>query len=678
MTSAHLDTFARDNLPPRELWPELVFELPELQFPDQLNCAVELLDRHVVEGRGARTCIRAPGVSWSYADLQDRADRIAHVLVSELGLVTGNRVLLRAPNTPMLAACWFAVLKAGGIAVATMPLLRAKELTQIVEKAQITHALCDVALRDELLATLDACPGLKQVCYFRDGAQDGLEARMAAHPEPFAAVPTAAEDVALIAFTSGTTGAPKAAVHSHRDVLAACACWPRHVLRPSPDDVFVGSPPLAFTFGLGGLLVFPMAVGASTVLLEKAGPAQLIDAIGEFGATILVTAPTSYRAMTAQAGTLRGGTLRKCVSAGEPLPAATRRQWREATGIEIIDGIGSTELLHIFISADEEHSRPGATGLPVPGYQARVVDELGQPVAPGVVGRLAVKGPTGCRYLADERQTTYVRDGWNYTGDAYLMDDDGYFHYQARSDDMIISAGYNIAAPEVEDAVLAHPAVADCAVIGVPDDVRGQIVKAYVVARPGEQPGDVLAKDLQDFVKRSIAPYKYPRSVQFVDALPRTQTGKLQRFKLREQESRTSVTVLQPAGWPRPRGYANGVLVEGRTLYLAGMVGWDAGQQFGSDDLVGQVRQALHNVVAVLEAGGARPEHIVRMTWYVTDMAEYRATQAELGAAFRELIGSYNAAMTCVEVRSLVEPRAKVEIEATAVLPASARVPTNP
>jgi 2-aminobenzoate-CoA ligase len=674
MTTAHLDTFARDNLPPVEQWPDLVFELPELHFPERLNCAAQLLDRHVAEGRGERICIRAPGgVAWTYAGLLDRVDRIAHVLVDEMGLVPGNRVLLRAPNNPMLAACWYAVLKAGGIAVATMPLLRAKELTQIVDKAQVTHALCDAALRDELLLTLDACPGLKQVCYFNEATPDSLETRMAARPDPFPPVPTAAEDVALIAFTSGTTGAPKATLHFHRDVLAMCECWPKYVLRATPDDVFIGTPPLGFTFGLGGLLVFPMAIGASTVLLEKAGPPQLVDAIREFGATILVTAPTSYRAMAARGAELRATPLRKCVSAGEALPAATRLQWREATGIEIIDGIGSTEMLHIFISADEEHARPGATGVPVPGYQARVVDDAGNPVPPGTVGRLAVKGPTGCRYLADERQTSYVRDGWNYTGDSYLMDEDGYFHYQARSDDMIISSGYNIAAPEVEGALMTHPAVADCAVIGVPDDERGHIVKAYVVPRPGEATGDALVKDLQDFVKRTIAPYKYPRAISFVDDLPRTQTGKLQRFKLREQASAAAAgpvaTVLQPAGWARPRGYANGVLAQGRTVFVAGMVGWDAEQVFRTDDLVGQAEQALRNVLAVLAEAGAGPEHIVRMTWYVTDLPAYRAAQAELGAVFREVIGHYNAAMTCMEVSGLVEERAKVEIEATAVLP---------
>ncbi len=535
MTSAHIDTFARDNLPPPHQWPDLTFDLPELRFPDQLNCATELLDRHITEGRGDRVCLRAPGgLTWTYAQLHEHANRIAAVLTHDLGLVPGNRVLLRAPNNPMLAACWFAVIKAGGIAVATMPLLRAKELGQIIDKAHITHALCDTALADELTAAARNRPQLRHIVHFHSDQPDGLEARMARHTPDFTTVATAADDVSLIAFTSGTTGVPKATVHFHRDLMAICHCFPPYVLRPQPDDVFIGSPPLAFTFGLGGLLLFPMAVGASTVLLEKAGPPQLLDNIKEFDATILVTAPTSYRALAARGAELRDTPLRTCVSAGEALPAATRAQWRDATGIEIIDGIGATEMLHIFISADAEHARPGATGMPVPGYQARVVDEHGQPVPPGTVGLLAVKGPTGCRYLADDRQTTYVRDGWNYTGDSYLIDDDGYFHYQARSDDMIVSSGYNIASPEVEDALMAHPAVAECAVIGVPDDERGQIVSAFVVLRPPNTPDAPTITQLQDFVKQTIAPYKYPRAITFVDTLPRTETGKLQRFKLRQ------------------------------------------------------------------------------------------------------------------------------------------------
>lgn len=355
---------------------------------------------------------------------------------------------------------------------------------------------------------------------------------MERHPHPFANADTAADDTCIFGFTSGTTGIPKATMHFHRDVLAICRCWPPHVLRPEPDDVFIGSPPLAFTFGLGGQLLFPMSVGASTVLLENCGPPQLLEGIKEFGATILFTAPTSYRTLAARGVELRRTRLRKCVSAGEALPASTRALWKEASGIELIDGIGATELLHIFISADEAHARPGATGVPVPGYRAEVVDDHGKPVPPGTVGQLRVKGPTGCRYLADARQNNYVKDGWNYTGDAYLMDADGYFRYHARTDDMIISAGYNIASPEVEEALMQHPAVAECGVIGAPDAERGQIVKAFVVLRPGNEEGDAMVKTLQDFVKQTVAPYKYPRAIVFIDKLPRTQTGKLQRFKL--------------------------------------------------------------------------------------------------------------------------------------------------
>lgn len=536
MASAHVDTFARDNLPPPALQPEFVFTLPELQFPAQLNCATELLDARVAAGEGGRTCITAPGgLRWTYADLQAQANRIANVLVNDLGLVPGNRVLLSAPNNPMLAAAWFGVIKAGGIAVATMPLLRAKELKPVIDKARITHALCDLRLADELKAAAAALPMLRHIRYFNDAGPDGLEAAMARQPATFNNVDTAADDTCILAFTSGTTGVPKATMHFHRDVMAACACWPRHVLRPRADDVFIGSPPLAFTFGLGGLLLFPMAVGASTVLLEKASPENFLEAIREHGATVLFTAPTSYRVLAAQGAALRGTTLRQCVSAGEALPAATRALWREATGIELIDGIGATELLHIFISADEAHARPGATGKAIPGYVACVLGEDGQPVPAGTVGRLAVKGPTGCRYLGDERQKSYVQDGWNLTGDAYLMDADGYFHYQSRTDDMIISAGYNIAGPEVEGALLAHPQVAECAVIGVPDAERGQIVKAFVVLRPDTPSGPEQVKALQDFVKQSIAPYKYPRAIEFVADLPRTGTGKLQRFRLRDQ-----------------------------------------------------------------------------------------------------------------------------------------------
>ena len=534
MTSAHVDTFARDHLPPAEQWPELIFDLPELQFPAQLNCATELLDRWVEQGQGDRPCVRGAKLQWTYAQLQAEANRIAHVLVDEMGVVPGNRVLLRGSNTPQMAACWFAVIKAGAIAVATMPLLRAKELGQVISKAEVSHALCDANLAEEMQLAQAQCAGLKQMLFFRSEAADGLEARAAAKPWQFTNVNTASDDVALIAFTSGTTGAPKGTMHFHRDVMSICRCWPVHCLKPVAEDIFIGSPPLAFTFGLGGLLLFPMSVGASTVLLEKASPDALLAAIAQYQARVCFTAPTSYRAMAPQLGKADLTSLRKCVSAGEALPAATRKLWKDATGIELIDGIGATELLHIFISHDEAGARPDATGKPVPGYRACVLDEEGQVLPAGKVGRLAVKGPTGCRYLADERQRGYVLNGWNLTGDAYLQDEDGYFVYQARTDDMIISGGYNIAGPEVESALLAHPAVAECGVVGVPDEERGQIVKAFVVLREGFVGDAELVKTLQDFVKASIAPYKYPRALEFRATLPRTETGKLQRFRLKQ------------------------------------------------------------------------------------------------------------------------------------------------
>jgi 2-aminobenzoate-CoA ligase len=533
--TAHVDTFARDRLPPRDQWPDLEYALPELQYPDTMNCATELLDGAIAHGWGDRPAVLSPeGVRWTYAELLAQANRIARVLREDMQLVPGNRVLLRGPNTPMMAAAWFGVVKAGGIVVATMPLLRAKELTDIVRKAEITHALCDARLADELTMARPACPTLTTVAYFAGNAPDGLEARAAAKPATFDDLRTAADDTVLIAFTSGTTGTPKGTMHFHRDVMAACDCWPRSVLRATPDDIFTGSPPLAFTFGLGGVLLFPLRAGAAALLVERPSPDALLPAIAAHRATILVTAPTSYRAMAAQAKAHDLSSLRKCVSAGEALPAATRKLWKDATGIEIIDGIGATEMLHIFISHDEAHAKPGATGVPVRGYTACVMDDHGHPLPRGQVGRLAVKGPTGCRYLADERQRNYVRDGWNYTGDSYLVDDDGYFVYQARTDDMIISAGYNIAGPEVEGALLTHPAVAECGVVSAPDEERGEIVKAYVVLKPGHEGDAAMVEALQRFAKQQIAPYKYPRAVVFVDALPRTETGKLQRFKLRQ------------------------------------------------------------------------------------------------------------------------------------------------
>jgi len=539
MPSAHLDTFARDRLPPPERLPRCVFSLPALQFPEQMNCATELLDRWVAAGQGDRLCIvgTAPDgvtpIRWTYAELQDKANRIANVFVRQLGLVPGNRVLLRGANSAMLAACWFGVVKAGGIAVGTMPLLRARELVTIVDKAQITHALVDARLAEELDLARPNCPTLAKILAFN--GEGGLEAAMAAESAAFTNVDTAADDTCVIAFTSGTTGQPKAAMHFHRDVMAACACWPRHVLKAEVTDIVIGSPPLAFTFGLGGLLLFPMSIGAACALVEKATPDALPAAIAKHRATILYTSPTAYRAMAA---TVKGqdlATLRKCVSAGEALPAATRALWKDTTGIQIIDGIGSTEMLHIFISATEAQARGGATGYVVPGYVACVMDDAGNPLPPGQVGKLAIRGPTGCKYLDDERQTSYVKDGWNYSGDAYLIDPaDGQFVYQARTDDMIVSGGYNIGGPEVESALLLHPAVAECGVIGVADAERGQIVKAFVVLKPGHAGDAAMAKTLQDFVKATIAPYKYPRAIEFRAALPRTETGKLQRFKLRE------------------------------------------------------------------------------------------------------------------------------------------------
>jgi 2-aminobenzoate-CoA ligase len=532
--TAHVDTFANDNLAPREQWPEFLFDLPDLQYPPRLNCAVELVDKIVASGCADKPAVRNRDITWTYAQLRDKVDRIAAVLRDDLKLVPGNRVLLRGANHPMMAACVLAVWKAGCIAVPTMPLLRAKELSAIIEKAQISVALCAAGLKEEIELAQGATPVLRRIVYFNHDAPDSLDQLMSFKSGEFDAVDTSAEDVCLIGFTSGTTGKPKGTMHFHRDVLAICDCFPRSTLQSQPDDIFIGTPPLAFTFGLGGLLLFPLRVGATAVLLEKLNPDALLQAIQEFRATVCFTAPTFYRQMAPLASAYDLSSLKKTVSAGEALPMATRASWQKATGIAMIDGIGATEMLHIFISASGDDIRPGATGKPIPGYRACVLGEDGQPVGPGVVGKLAVKGPTGCRYLDDPRQANYVYDGWNLTGDAYEMDADGYFWYRARTDDMIISSGYNIAGPEVEDALLMHPAVAECAVVGVPDDERGQIVKAYVVPRPGTETNDALTAELQEFVKKTIAPYKYPRAIDYRTSLPRTETGKLQRFKLRE------------------------------------------------------------------------------------------------------------------------------------------------
>ncbi len=537
--TGHVDTFCAEKLPPRELWPVMDYgSLPELAYPPRLNCAAVLLDGAVESGRGDSTVFLYEGSSWSYGELRSAANKIAHVLVEELGLIPGNRVLLRAPNTPMLAACWFGVLKAGGVVVATMPLLRPGEISYTANKALITLALTDSRVAGDcergMYSDSDGARPNARVVNFNTDATDGLEAMMQSKPATFTNCDTSGDDIALIAFTSGTTGRAKGTMHSHRDVLAITDCFARYVLKPDASDVFCGSPPLAFTYALGGLLLFPMRFGASTLMLEKASPRNLIQAIQEHRPTVCFTAPTAYRAMLGMLGDFDVSSLRKCVSAGETLPAATFDAWQAATGIQIIDGIGATEMLHIFISAAGDDIRPGATGRPIPGYEARIVDEDGVPVPVGQVGLLQVRGPTGCRYLDDvERQRKYVRDGWNFTGDAYHMDEDGYFWYQARSDDMIVSSGYNIAAPEVENALLTHPDVRECAVIGIPDDERGHIIKAFVVLETTAHDNPPTVKALQDYVKGEIAPYKYPRAIEFVDSLPHTDTGKLQRFRLR-------------------------------------------------------------------------------------------------------------------------------------------------
>ncbi|HEX4497111.1 MAG TPA: AMP-binding protein [Thermoanaerobaculia bacterium] len=535
--TAHVDTFCREALPPPELTPEMRYDTPpELAYPDRINAAVELLDRRVEAGEGERTVFHFPDGTWTYAQLLATANRIAHVLVEDLGIVPGNRVLLRGPNNPMMAACWFAVLKAGGVAVTTMALLRVRELTYIADKAKIRLALTDARVAAECEQAMKVAGG--RAVLFNCPDPDALEALMASKPATFDNCDTAADDTAMIAFTSGTTGQGKGTMHFHRDILAACDCFPPHVMKAEPNDIFCGSPPLAFTFGLGGILLFPLRIGAATLLLEQASPPYLLRGIQEYRATVVFTAPTAYRAMTDMVNedkTIDISSLRKCVSAGETLPKATFERWKEATGLEIIDGIGSTEMLHIFLSSSGAEIRPGATGKVVPGYEARVIDDDGNPVPPGTIGHLAVRGPTGCRYLDNlERQRIYVRNGWNLPGDSYLMDADGYFWYQARTDDLIVSAGHKISGPEVEAVLLDHPAVAECGVVAAPDEHRGFIVKAYLVLRPGFEPGEDLIKALQNFVKAEIAPYKYPRAIEFLDSLPRTATGKLQRFRLRE------------------------------------------------------------------------------------------------------------------------------------------------
>jgi 2-aminobenzoate-CoA ligase len=528
--SAHLDTFCRDRLPPQEQWPEFRFSLPELSYPERLNCAAELLDATAARVGYGRPCLHSVTETWSYGKTIQLTNQLAQVLTEDFGLQPGNRVLLRGPNSPWLAAAWLAVVKAGGVVVTTMALLRPREIATIVGLTQPSLALCDHRFAADLAA---GAPALTTIHYGGEGPAD-LAARCAAKNGTFTPVDTAADDVAMLASTSGTTGQPKVALHFHRDVLATADTFSKYLIRPRPNDVFTGTPPLGFTYGLGGLLIFPLRAGASTLLLERATPPELADAIAAHGVTVLSTAPTAYRAMLAAGKAPALKNLQRCVSAGEHLPKSVWEEFRQATGLAIIDGIGSTEMLHIFIAAADGDIRPGSTGKAVPGYRATIVDENGDEVPDGEPGRLAVQGPTGCRYLADERQRNYVQHGWNITGDTYTRDADGYYWFQARSDDMIISAGYNIAGPEVEEALLGHPDVVEVAVVGAPDPSRGMIVQAFVVLREGAAADAAKVAELQDFAKQSIAPYKYPRTVEFVSELPKTISGKTQRFRLRQ------------------------------------------------------------------------------------------------------------------------------------------------
>ena len=533
--SAHVDSFTRDRLPAERDWP--AFLLDGLQYPEFVNAAVELTDRIVAQGLGDNVALIGNGRRRTYKELSDWTNRLANVLVDDYGVKPGERVLIRSANNPAMVACWLAATKAGAVVVNTMPMLRAGELAKIVDKAEIALALCDTRIVDELVSCAKESRFLKQVIGFDGTANHDAELDRAALNKSvrFEAVKTGRDDVALLGFTSGTTGVPKATVHFHRDLLAVADTYAKHVLRVRPDDIFVGSPPLAFTFGLGGLAIFPLRFGAAATLLENASPPNMIEIIENYKATVCFTAPTAYRAMLAAMD--KGAdlsSLRAAVSAGETLPAPVYRDWIAKTGKPILDGIGSTEMLHIFVTNTFEDHAQGSTGRPVPGYEARIVDDDMRELPRGQIGRLAVRGPTGCRYLDDARQHDYVQGGWNITGDTFVQDEDGRFHFMARSDDMIISAGYNIAGPEVEAALLSHPHVQECAVIGAPDGDRGQIVEAYVVLVQGAPAGEVMTLQLQDHVKSTIAPYKYPRSIRFVAALPKTQTGKIQRFQLRE------------------------------------------------------------------------------------------------------------------------------------------------
>jgi 2-aminobenzoate-CoA ligase len=536
--TALVDRFVIDRLPPPELLPDFRFDLASLVYPERLNAAAELIDRAIEAGRGGDVAFYGQDGVWCYDDLAKTANRIAHALVDDLGLVSGNRVLLRAMNGPMLAAVWLAVLKVGGVVVTTMPMLRAGEIAQILDKAEIALALCDVTLLDDMKLAAMLAPICRRVATMSaDRSSDDSELAMLARnkPDEFAPVPTFATDPALIAFTSGTTGGPKATVHFHRDILAIADCFPRSILGVQASDIFLCSAPMAFTFGLGGQVIFPLRYGAASILMPTPTPDRFLDVVKEYRPTIVMTAPTAYRAILGRAATIDLSFVRHFVSAGEHLPAVTFEAWRKATGHRIVNGIGATEMLHIFVSAKGDEARPGATGRAIPGYEAAIFDDAMNRLPPGQVGRLAVRGPTGCRYLDDPRQATYVRDGWNLTGDACSQDEDGYVWFQSRADEMIVSSGYNISSREVEEALLQHPAVQECAVVGIPDERRGTLVKAFIVPGADNIAGPALALEIQNFVKATIAPFKYPRAIEFVAVLPRSEAGKVRRYVLRDQ-----------------------------------------------------------------------------------------------------------------------------------------------
>ena len=666
--SAHIDTFSRDNLPPAAQLPE--FNLSGFDYPERLNVAVELTDRMVQKGFGDNTALIGNGRQRTYKELTDWTNRLARALVENYGVRPGNRVLVRAANNPAMVACWLAATKAGAVVVNTMPMLRAGELAQIVDKAKIALALCDTRLMDELVACAKDSRFLEQVVGFDGTANHDAELDRIALTKPvrFEAVATGRDDVALLGFTSGTTGIPKATMHFHRDLLIIADGYAKDVLGVTPDDVFVGSPPLAFTFGLGGLAIFPLRFGAAATLLENASPANMVEIIETYRATISFTAPTAYRAMlTAMDAGADLSSLRIAVSAGETLPAPVFNDWLAKTGKPILDGIGATEMLHIFISNRLDDLAPGSTGKPVRGYEARVVDEDMKEVPRGTVGRLAVRGPTGCRYLADERQRNYVRDGWNLTGDSFVQDEAGYFHFAARSDDMIISAGYNIAGPEVEAALLTHADVARmrrdrrCRCRARPD--RAGACRAGRRSRCRRRDRQTPARSRQGndrALQVSALGDVHARPAEDPDG---------QDPALSVEEIMTTHTILQPAGWVKPKGYANGVAAQGRFVFVGGQIGWNGQSRFETDDLVGQVRQTLQNVVDVLAEAGARPEHVTSLTWYLTDKKDYLGNLEGIGKVYREVMGRNFPAMAVVEVTALVEDRAKVEIQAMAVVP---------